>query len=352
MLLPESLKLHDQGKYEFHYIYFLPWKNQLVEAIEQAGGKVICFSASNNIKILLRAWSIARYVRENKIQLLHAHLPWAGFVGRLVHRITNVPLIYTEHNKQERYHFLTKVLNRFTFNWQSLAIAVSADVENSIQKNIHASIPVKQVLNGVNTDFFVRSISEGKAIRDKYSISPETIVVGTIAVFRFQKRLKEWIDVFAEAASHQPNIVGIIVGDGPLKNVIINHIKKLKLSDKIILPGLQIEVRPWYSAMDIFMMTSVFEGLPVALLEAMSMECAVVTTDAGGVKEVITSTEVGMMKPVEDWKKLSDHLVRLSKDKNKRHTLGFSAREHIVKHFGMKRMVDEIENLYCKNFGC
>ena len=50
MLLPETLKIHDKTKFEFHTIYFLPWKNQMVEAIENAGGKVTCFSASNNIK--------------------------------------------------------------------------------------------------------------------------------------------------------------------------------------------------------------------------------------------------------------------------------------------------------------
>jgi L-malate glycosyltransferase len=91
MLLPETLKLHDQGKFEFQYIYFLPWKNQMVSAIEQAGGKVTCLEASNTLQIISKTHAIVRYCRENQIQLIHCHLPWAGMVGRLVHRKTGIP---------------------------------------------------------------------------------------------------------------------------------------------------------------------------------------------------------------------------------------------------------------------
>lgn len=98
MLLPETLKEHHQDQFEFHYIYFLPWKNQMVEAIETAGGKVSCFTAKNNLQLLLQYSKIIQYCKENQIQLIHAHLPWAGFVSRLIYFKTGIPVIYTEHN--------------------------------------------------------------------------------------------------------------------------------------------------------------------------------------------------------------------------------------------------------------
>ena len=128
MLLPETLKAHHQEQFEFHYLYFLPWKNQLVEAIEKAGGKVTCFPANNNIELLLQYPKIIRYCKVHQIQLIHAHLPWAGFVSRLVHKKTRIPLFYTEHNLQERYHFITKLFNKLSFTWQSMGIGVSEDV--------------------------------------------------------------------------------------------------------------------------------------------------------------------------------------------------------------------------------
>jgi L-malate glycosyltransferase len=347
MLLPESLKLHDQTQFEFHYIYFLPWKDQMVEAIRNAGGTVTCLSASNNLKFMLKARTIVRYVRQNNIQLIHAHLPWAGFVGRVVHRLTNVPLLYTEHNKQERYHFLTRWLNRFTFNWQTSAIAVSDDVSESIKKNIYPSVPVITVLNGVNTDFFERDVLEGERIRNQFKIPPDAWIVGTVAVFRFQKRLKEWLEVFKDAHNQNPKLVGIIVGGGPLRAEIEAYRQTLGLENSVIMPGLQTEVKPWYSAMDIFMMTSVFEGLPIALLEAMSMQCAIVTTDAGGIKEVVQDGLNGRMISVDNWKELSAAIGEVAENK-RRTELAMAGRKRVEESFSLKRMVDELEQLYRK----
>jgi len=93
MLLPETLKLHDKEQFEFHYIYFLPWKNQMVESIENSGGIVNRFSAKNNIQLILQAKRIIRYCKKHHIQLIHCHLPWAGFVGRLVHKLSRIPAV-------------------------------------------------------------------------------------------------------------------------------------------------------------------------------------------------------------------------------------------------------------------
>ena len=346
MLLPETLKLHDQSKYNFHYIYFLPWKNQMVEAIKSSGGQVTCLAASNNIQILLQARAILKYIRENEIQLIHCHLPWAGFVGRIVFLLSKIPVVYTEHNKQERYHFATRWLNRTSFNWQSAAIAVSNDVADSIQKMIKPKITVHQILNGVNTNHFQRDLELGKKIRDQLNIPDHAIIVGTISVFRFQKRLKEWLDVMAEVLKKRQNVYGLIIGDGPLKEEIINHLNKLNLQKKIILAGLQTDVKPWLSSMDIFMMTSKFEGLPIALLEAMSMQCAIATTDAGGIKEVVNHNQSGLMVGVDDVGKLSEEILRLIDDPEFRNSLGVNARNRVIESFGIEQMVRKLEALY------
>lgn len=347
MLLPETLKLHDQENFEFHYIYFLPWKNQLVEAIEQAGGIVHCFSASNNIFILLQFSRVLRYVRENKIDIIHCHLPWAGFVGRLVYRFSKIPVLYSEHNKQERYHGVTFFLNKFSFNWQTKVIAVSEDVKESIIKNIAPSIPVITVLNGVNTASFVRDEAAGSTLRAKLAIPADALVVGTIAVFRFQKRLLEWLQVARQILNEDPSVYFIIVGDGPLKDDILNKRKELHLEERVIMAGLQTNVNPWLSAIDVYMMSSVFEGLPIALLEAMSMGCAVVTTDAGGIKEVIRDHRDGLMVSVDNWTSLSG-LVLSMQDTAKRKQLAQAARSRVEESFSLQIMVKELESIYKK----
>jgi L-malate glycosyltransferase len=346
MLLPETLKLHDQAQYEFHYIYFLPWKDQMVVAIQQAGGRVTCFSASNNLLIIMQAWRIKRYITTHKIALVHCHLPWAGFVGRMVFKLMAVPVLYTEHNKQERYHGITRWLNKFTFGWQTRAIAVSDDVAQSIRKNIGDKVPVVPVSNGVNTEFFTRNADAGALLKKQWGLPDQAFVVGIVSVFRFQKRLKEWIDVFAAAAKVNPNLYGVLVGDGPLKAEILAHIEARQLTGRILLPGLQTEVKPWYSMMDVFMMTSIFEGLPIALLEAMSMQCAIVTTNAGGIKEVIRPGIDGIAIEVDAWQQLSEPLLDLEQNIWKRQHLANAARQRVIESFGMQKMVVELQGLY------
>ncbi len=346
MLLQETLKQHDKERFEFHYIYFLPWKNQMVAGLQQAGGTVTNFPAKNNIQIAFQTTKIIKYIRANKIQLLHCHLPWAGFVGRFIHMITGIPVIYSEHNKQERYHWITKKLNKLTFNKQNKVIAVSNDVAESIQKFIHPKIPVQTILNGVNMEYFVRDKEKGLKTRAQCNIDPNCIVIGTIAVFRFQKRLKEWIDVFKLVEKKFPGIRGCIVGDGILNTEIRAYLKQQQMEEKILFPGLQTDVLPWLSAMDIFMMSSEFEGLPVALLEAMSMECAVVCTDAGGIKEVIRNNTDGFMVPVAEWKKLEEPLSYLLEHTEEIQMFGKKGRKRVEESFSLKAMVGEIEEVY------
>lgn len=347
MLLPETLKLHDQSKFEFHYIYFLPWKNQMVEAIKTAGGKVTCLKANNNIQLFLQYPKIIKYCKENNIQVIHAHLPWAGFVSRLVHKLTKIPTLYTEHNLQERYHFITRYINKWSFNSQSLAIGVSQDVSTSIQNAIHPNIACKTILNGVNTESFQRlHSSQMKDIRQEFQIEKEAIVVGTVAVFRFQKRLDKWLEIMAKAINENPKIKGIIVGAGVLEIEIMAKYHTLNLEGKVFFAGLQTDVKPYYEAMDIFMMSSSFEGLPIALLEAMSMQCAVVSTDAGGIKEVIRPGEDGLLEPVEDWEKLAEALVTLSHHQEPLNYYQTQARKRVTESFSIVAMVKELESYY------
>ena len=140
-------------------------------------------------------------------------------MSRLAHKLTKIPVIYSEHNLQERYHFITKFINKWSFNSQTLAIGVSEDVTQSIIKNIKPTAETKTVLNGVNTKTFTRSSTEVRnSIRSQFGIPDDAIVIGTVAVFRFQKRLDKWLEVMKECTDKNPNIYCIIIGAGILEH--------------------------------------------------------------------------------------------------------------------------------------
>ncbi len=347
MLLPETLKLHNKNQFEFHYIYFLPWKDQMVASLLAQGVEVVCLKANNNVQLLSKVAVVRAYIKKHNIQLIHAHLPWAGILARIVGRITDVPVIYTEHNKQERYHVATRIMNLWTLNLLTCIVSVSQDVEQSIR--IHKSglrSRLLTILNGVNVSHFIPGQFNGSSIRKSLSIPIDAPVVGTIAVFRFQKRLDLWIELACQILNTVPNAHFIIVGDGPLKQNLIHKIEELKIEKRIHLAGMHTDIRPFLAAFDVYMMTSVFEGLPIALLEAMASGCSVVSTKAGGIAEVIRHDVDGLLCEVDEPEKIVQYVVDIIQDSHKRENLGIQARKRIVEAFSMEIMVSKLERLY------
>lgn len=350
MLLPETIALHNQLEFEMHCIYFLPWKNQMVQAIKDNGGKVTCIPAQNNFKIILTVNKIATYIKQHNIDIVHCHLPWAGIVGRLAGKLSNVPVIYTEHNKWERYHVLTFALNKLTFGLQQLAVPVSADVEQSIRHYYKkSSLKIQTILNGVNTDKFSRALPVEKNIRSELSIPESSFVIGTVSVFRTQKRLPLWLDIAYKVHQKYPNTYFLVVGDGPLREEVHRKAKELNMASYLHFAGLQEEVRPYFKAMDVFMMASEFEGLPIALLESMSMECIPCCTKAGGITEVIDNGVNGLCVDVNEPLGLADKISYLLENRPQvEDKLKRAAREKVIKFFSIQRMVSELEQVYRK----
>ncbi len=345
-LLVAGLDHADRTRFEYQYAYCLPRKDALVEELRARGAKVTCFAARRPTSAIGVSSKVARYCRAQGVHLIHSHLPWTGTIGRLAGIRAHVPVVYSEHNKQERYHPLTRFAGWCTWRWQREVIAVSESVKDSIERSLGTKVPVRVVQNGIDGRVFQRTSAQGEGIRAKLGIQAGSPVVGTVAVFRAQKRLDRWVKAAALIRASQPSARFLMVGDGPLMPGIREAARAASLGDAVYFAGLQEDVRPWLSAMDVFMMTSEVEGLPVALLEAMAMECVPAAFAVGGIPEVVTDSRNGILEKPGGIDALARRVSDLLANPAAVRGMGWAGRAAVVGQFGIGRMTRQIEALY------
>jgi L-malate glycosyltransferase len=267
-------------------------------------------------------------------------------VGRLAGRLCGVPVVYTEHNRLERYHSLTRALSLSTWRWQDRAIAVSDDVADSIRLHAGYRVPMEVVLNGVDVEHFDRQHGELRSVREEFGLPSGSRIVGTVAVFRPQKRLHDWLEAARILRKGDPELQFLLVGDGPLRADLVASAESLGLGDCVHWAGLQLDVRPYLAAMDLYMMSSSVEGLPIALLEAMSMRCPVVATAVGGIPEVIRHGENGFLVGPSRPEQLAEMARRVLGSPGRMEGCGEAARSTVEKGFSVHRMACQLEATY------
>ncbi|MEW5917473.1 MAG: glycosyltransferase [Gemmatimonadota bacterium] len=346
VLLLAGVQFGDRDRFRYGYGYFLPWKDAMVASLAEHGCDVRCFAAKSNFTILLSAQRVAQHLRRWRADILHCHLPIAGAVGRLAGRIARIPVIYTEHNTLEQYHRLTRRLNLSTWRWQNRVIAVSGVVASSLARRVPPSVQVRVVPNGVDVERFERASADGSSVRRQFAIPCEAPVVGTVAVFRKQKRLDTWVEAARMIHDRQPNVHFLLVGDGPEREHLHAQVRDINLENVVHFTGAHSDVRPFLAAMDVFLVSSDYEGLPVALLEAMSMECGVVSTTVGGIPEVVRHGVNGLLVDAARPMLLAEAALQLVQSPSRRADCGRTARQTVIDGFSARHMTRQLESIY------
>lgn len=326
--------------------YFLPWKDALEAPLRGAGVEVVRFTARSSVGMALQMGRIASFLRTWRADLVHCHLPLAGVVGRLAGRAAGVPVVYTEHNLMERYHPWTRRANLWTWRLQARVVAVSAEVAASIERHAGSRVPVRVVRNGVPVDRLRRDPDGGSEVRRRLGIPPEAPVLGQVAVFRRQKRLDLWLETARQVLRDRPDARFVLVGDGPLRPEIERCARDLGLTGAVSFTGLQDDVRPFLSAMDLLLVTSEFEGLPLVLLEAMALELPVVATAVGGIPEVVVDHRTGRLVPFGNPERSAAAALEVLARPAEAREMGRAARQRVATEFSTDRMLTELETLY------
>ncbi|HCD87041.1 MAG TPA: hypothetical protein DEQ87_05285 [Algoriphagus sp.] len=183
-------------------------------------------------------------------------------------------------------------------------------------------------------------------IKERMGIPSSSKIIGKVAVFRSQKRLWLWVEVAIRILKKHPTTHFLLVGDGDWRERIEKQIKDSGFEKNFHLVGVQKEVIPYLNLMDIYLSSSEFEGLPIAMLEAMACEIPVVSTRAGGIGEVIQHGKQGFLCHVDEWEHLEDYSIQLLEDEELLAKMGIEARKQVEEKFSMQSMVEQLEKIY------
>jgi len=290
---------------------------------------------------------VKKYLEKNPCQIVHTYLFGLHFFAGLPARLTRVEKVLSSRRDVElsqpaKVLWLEKMGNFFCDHVTACSQAVESWVlgRENLKKD-----KITTLYNGVDLHEFVPG--QGRAvIRKEFSIHPEALVVGTVANFSLKKGYAYLLEAAERVLSARPDCYFLLVGSGPLEQEMKERAARMPLGDRILFAGARKDVSNLLAAMDIFAFTSLWEGLPNVVLEAMAMRLPVISTPAGGVPEVIIDGIEGRLIPFRDSAAAADVILQLAGDSGLRERLGKAARQKIEMDFSLERMVCEYENFY------
>ncbi|MDR1114495.1 MAG: glycosyltransferase family 4 protein [Candidatus Margulisbacteria bacterium] len=302
-------------------------------------------------KDLKTLWQLYKILKREKPDIVHTHTAKAGAIGRLAAKLAGVKKIYhTFHGhvfhsyfgkfKTQAFIFLEKILARFT----TKIIAISAKQKAEL---ISYGIAKSDQISVVRLGFELNKLQPVPNYwRRKYRLSPQTILVGIVGRLTAVKNHEYFLEIAREVCWQNDNVRFIIIGDGELREQLTVSAKLKNLDSKVFLAGFLNDARKIYSDLDIVALTSRNEGTPVTLIEAMACGKPVVSTNVGGVADIIDNNRTGYLAPQDQPEVFAQKLLRLCRSKTLRKNIGRHARKKILKLYDVKRLVEYINHLY------
>jgi len=292
---------------------------------------------------------LVRLVRQEGVDLIQSHLLGSNVYCSLAGLITRTPVVATFHGvvdfgKKERM----KSAKYAAINTGAgCIVAVSNDLREEIIKSTSLKPEkIKLIYNGINTEDYQRPRS--RALREKYGWSDDEVVIGSLGNIRPAKGY----DILLRAAAlleKSPRSCRFVIagqGKGPLYDELLQLREELGLQDRVLFLGFMDDAAEFLASLDLFLSTSISEGLPLSAIQAMVAGVPLVATRCGGYEELVSDGENGLLVEIGNSRAIADALDLLAADTGLQETLAQQAREYAIETFDLSTMLAEYEKVY------
>ena len=288
--------------------------------------------------------NLAKLLRKKKIDIIHtrcwATLLYGFFAGKLAH----VPIhIHGEHGVFNLEYGRRVKLYKFFINHIDRILTVSESLKREIIAITGISPDaITPIINGVDTDkFFPRP---RHALRYGLQLKDSDIVIGSVGRLENVKNYQAIIRCVSQF--NHTSVKGILVGDGPQRAKLENYVAKLQLQDRFFFLGKRTDVEKLLPAFDIFVCSSLSEGLSNTILEAMACGLPVIATRVGGNPEIVSHGKTGYLVDVDSSDEMLTSCKHLVNNQDLACSLGKYGRDVVMKRYSLQKMVHEYENVY------
>lgn len=283
--------------------------------------------------------AIRQHIKENNIDILHCHqyTPWV--YGVLAAAFTKTKVIFTEHGRfyPDSTSWKRKLVNPILLSFTSKVTAISKATSDALAT--YEFIPSRKIdviYNGIKP--LVVKQNEVDALRTQLGFNETDIILGTIARFDPIKNQLMMINAFADAAKDQDTLYLLLVGDGEMREALLQEVDRLGINDNVIFTGYIAKPANYLALMDVFLLSSLSEGTSMTLLEAMSLGKPCVVTDAGGNAEVVTHNTNGLVTENDNKNAFAAAISQLTQHHEMRENFGKNAIEKFELQFSAQKM--------------
>jgi glycosyltransferase involved in cell wall biosynthesis len=291
---------------------------------------------------------LGRFAKKNEVEVIHSHGRGAGIYSRLLKYILpETRIIHTVHGFYLQDYpplkkYIAALIERILSFATEKVIAVSnGEKANMMKFNIWREDRINVIYNGIEEP---NEIDNKEGLRKKLGLPADKFIIISVVRFNSLKNIEMTIDI-AEKLKDMSSILFVIAGDGEE----FSKIKRMKDSrglENVLLPGFKENALEYIKASDVYISTSIREGLPISLIEACMLGVPILATDVTGNNEVVTDGENGYVFDLKDTETPVNKIAELSKDRNKIDILKNNARAIFEKKFTIEKMSRQVEDIY------